>query len=228
MTVNEFKLTVRDKILTARVSVPNARGPDGQKVTVIYAPGAGSNINDPFGAFLSDRLSEEGISTVRFQFPYMEAGTRRPDSPALLEETWREIVGFFRPPASRLVIGGRSMGGRIASRIVATGAQVDGLALFAYPLHPPNNRARSNPSQPRNEHFPDISVPTLFCSGTRDRFGTPEELRAAAANVPEATVSLLDGADHGFAVLKSSGRTREDVWSEASENMVSWLDNLLA
>ena len=114
------------------------------------------------------------------------------------------------------------MGGRIASRIVAQGTQVDGLALFAYPLHPP-----TNPAQPRNEHFPDISVPTLFCSGTRDSFGTPEELRAAAANVPEATVGLLDGADHGFAVLKSSGRTQEDVWSEACGIMVSWLNKQL-
>ena len=111
------------------------------------------------------------------------------------------------------------MGGRIASRIVAQGTQVDGLALFAYPLRPP-----SNPAQPRNAHFPDISVPTLFCSGTRDSSGTPEELRVAAANVPKATVGLLDGADHGFAVLKSSGRTREDVWREACGIMMSWLN----
>ena len=110
------------------------------------------------------------------------------------------------------------MGGRIASRVVATGTQVDGLALLAYPLRPP-----SNPNQPRNGHFPDISVPTLFCSGTRDSFGTPEELRAAAANVPKATVGLLEGADHGFAVLKSSGRTREEVWSEATGILVPWL-----
>ena len=227
MTVKEFQFTVRDKALSARVSVPNVQGHNAQGPVVIYAPGAGSNINDPFGAFLSDRLAEEGISTVRFQFRYMElglreAGTRRPDSPALLEETWREIIGLCRSPDRKLVIGGRSMGGRIASRIVAQGTQVDGLALFAYPLRPP-----SNPAQPRNAHFPDIAVPTLFCSGTRDSFGTPEELRAAAANVPETMVGLLDGADHGFAVLKSSGRTQEDVWSEACGIMVSWLNKQL-
>ena len=223
MTVKEFQFTVRDKTLSAKVTVANTPEPDGQNVLVIYAPGAGSNINDPFGAFLSDRLAEEGISVVRFQFPYMEAGTRRPDSQALLEETWREIIALSRDlelksSGCKLVIGGRSMGGRIASRIVATGTQVDGLALFAYPLRPP-----SNPNQPRNGHFPDISVPTLFCSGTRDSFGTPEELRAAAANVPKATVGLLEGADHGFAVLKSSGRTREEVWSEATGILVPWL-----
>ena len=228
MTVKEFQFTVRDKTLSARMSLADVQEPDVQGAMFIYAPGAGSNINDPFGAFLSDRLAEEGISTVRFQFPYMEAETRRPDSPALLEETWREIIGLCRSPDRKLpdrklVVGGRSMGGRIASRIVAMGMRVDGLALFAYPLHPP-----SNPSQPRNEHFPDISVPTLFCSGTRDSFGTTEELRTAAANVPEATVELLDGADHGFAVLKSSGRTQEDVWSEACGIMVSWLNKRLA
>ena len=225
MTAKEFQFTVRDKTLSARVSLPEAHGPDAQGPLVIYAPGAGSNINDPFGAFLSDRLAEEAICTVRFQFPYMEAGARRPDSPGLLEETWREIISLYRLPDRKLpdrklVVGGRSMGGRIASRIVAQGAQVAGLALFAYPLRQP-----SNPSQPRNAHFPDISVPTLFCSGTRDSFGTPEELQAAASNVPKATVELLDGADHGFAVLKSSGKTQEDVWSEAARFMVSWLQN---
>ncbi len=109
--------------------------------------------------------------------------------------------------------------GAIASRIVAAGPPVYGLALFAYPLRPP-----SNPAQPRNGHFPDISVPTLFCSGTRDTFATPEELAAAAATVPRATVHPLEGADHGFAVLKSSGRTKEDVWSEATAFLLSWLE----
>ena len=85
MTAKEFQFTVRDRNLSARVSLPEAQGPDAQAPLVIYAPGAGSNINDPFGAFLSHRLAEEAICTVRFQFPYMEAGTRRPDSPRLLE-----------------------------------------------------------------------------------------------------------------------------------------------
>jgi predicted alpha/beta-hydrolase family hydrolase len=227
MTVSELQFTVRDKTLSAKVSQPDAKGSFTQKLLVVYAPGAGSNINDPFGAFLSDRLAEEGIATLRFQFPYMESGSRRPDSPGLLEETWREIISLCRSPdlglpSGKLIIGGRSMGGRIASRIVAQGTSVDGLALFAYPLRPP-----SNPSQPRNEHFPKITVPTLFCSGTRDSFGTPEELKAAAANVPQATVDFLYGADHGFAVLKSSGRTREDVWREAGDFMLSWLRTLI-
>ena len=132
--------------------------PDNQAAChFIYAPGAGSNINDAFGQFLSDRLATEGITTVRFEFPYMEAKKRRPDSARVLEETRREVIDLVRSSATKMVIGGRSMGGRIASQVVAQGIQVDGLALFAYPLHPP-----SNPSKWRDAHLPDIHIRRYF------------------------------------------------------------------
>ena len=196
------------------------------KGVFLYAPGAGSNIDDPFGDYLSDRLVESGFAALRFQFPYMEAGKRRPDSPRLLEETWRRVIATraiatMQAVETRLVIGGRSMGGRIASQVVAQGTHVDGLALFAYPLSPPGR-----PDKRRDAHLPGISVPTLFCSGTRDTFATPDQLTEAAAMVPLSTVHLLDGADHGFAVLKSSGRAREDVWSEATGHLLDWLAGL--
>ena len=100
----------------------------------------------------------------------------------------------------------------------APGEAVHALALFAYPLHAPG-RADSQ----RVEHLRSIGVPTLFCSGTRDAFGSPEELRGAAALVEDSALHLLEGADHGFATLKSSGRTREDVWREAVDAMLAWL-----
>ena len=192
----------------------------------VYAPGAGSNIDDPFGYYLSHRLAGSGFATIRFQFPYMEAGRRRPDSPRLLEAAWRQVIAAPLIAAMvsegvRLFVGGRSMGGRIASQVVAQGTQVDGLALFAYPLRPPGRADRRC-----DEHLPDIRVPTLFCSGTRDAFATPDHLRGAAAMVPVSTVHLLDGADHGFAVLKSSGRTREDVWNDATGHLLDWLAGL--
>jgi hypothetical protein len=121
----------------------------------------------------------------------------------------------------RLIVGGRSMGGRIASMVVAAGEEVDGLALFAYPLHPPGQ-----PERLRAEHLPKIAVPTLFCSGTRDAFASPEELRAAAKKVKRSTVHLLDGADHGFSVPKTSGRAKEDVWTEATQALLDWLSSL--
>ena len=113
------------------------------------------------------------------------------------------------------------MGGRIASQVVAQGNEVDGLALFAYPLHPP-----SHPEKRRDSHLCNISVPTLFCSGTRDPFATVEELKEAASKVVSPMVYHLEGADHGFAVLKSSGRTRPDVWAEAADILLSWLRDI--
>ena len=184
----------------------------------VYAPGAGSSIRDPFGTYASAVLAECGIATVRFQFPYMERGSKRPDAPRTLEATWRAVLAASRSDGVRLIASGRSMGGRVASMVVAGGEQADALALFAYPLHAPG-RADSQ----RVEHLPSIGVPTLFCSGTRDAFGEPEELRGAAALVEGSAVHLLEGADHGFATLRSSGRTREDVWREAVDAMLAWL-----
>ena len=113
------------------------------------------------------------------------------------------------------------MGGRIASQVVAAGLRLDHLALFAYPLHPPGR-----PELARVAHLGSIQVPTLFCSGTRDAFATPEELQTAAAAVSGASVHILEGADHGFSVLKGSGRTRAGVWAEATEALLDSLDAL--
>lgn len=194
---------------------------DGAAWTFVYAPGAGSNLRDPFGQRLAERLPEAGISLVRFQFPYQEAGSRRPDSPATLLSTWCAVLESSRSDGTRIAIGGRSLGGRIASVLASEDAGVDALALFAYPLHPPGS-----PEQLRTAHLPGIACQALFCSGTRDTFGTPDELAVAAALVPDVRVHLLDGADHGFAVLKSSGRSREDVWAEAAGVLVGWLGGL--
>ena len=214
---------------TLRVEVPSAGPVTALRTTAearpswlfVYAPGAGSNLNDPFGAFAARRLAGDGVETVRFQFPYMEAGKRGPDRAPVLEATWRAVIEAVRDPSRRLVVGGRSMGGRIGSLVVAQGAAVDALALFAYPLHQPGR-----PGNVRDEHFPSIHMPVLFCSGTRDSFGSPEELRQAARKLKRSTVHFLEGADHGYAVRKSSGRTREDVWEEAAGTLADFLGRL--
>lgn len=190
----------------------------GASWTFIYAPGAGSNIHDPFGACLAQELPSRGIAVVRFQFPYQEAGRRSPDRPDLLESAWQAVIEALRPLEGRLAVGGRSMGGRIASMVVARHAVADALVLFAYPLHPPGR-----PEQRRDAHLADIAVPTLFCSGTNDSFASPGELRAAAAKVPRSTVCLLEAADHGFSTPKAGGRTRQDVWAEAAQVLTGWL-----
>ena len=188
--------------------------------TFIYAPGAGSNIDDPFGVYAASRLAQRGISTARFQFPYMEQKRRVPDRTPILEATWRAAIETFSHTDGRLVAGGRSMGGRIASMVAAQGAPLDALALFAYPLHTPGR------DEWRDKHFPAVSQPVLFCSGTCDAFAAPDELAEAVSKIKEARIHLLDGADHGFSVRKSSGRTRQDVWDEAIETFTDWLQEI--
>jgi predicted alpha/beta-hydrolase family hydrolase len=151
----------------------------------------------------------------------MEAGRRAPDRTPVLEATWLAVINRLQKSDRLLIVGGRSIGGRIASHVVAEGALVAGLALFAYPLHPPGR-----PENRRDAHLPSIAVPTLFCSGTRDAFGSPEELARAVATVKDARLHLLDGADHGFSVMKASGRTREEVWREAVATLVSFIESL--
>jgi predicted alpha/beta-hydrolase family hydrolase len=210
-----------------RIEVPGGSvsslrsGPADAEWTLVYAPGAGSNLNDPFGAHAARALEAEGIACVRFQFPYSEAKRSIPDRQPVLEATWRGVLDHVRPQSKRIVAGGRSMGGRMASLVVAGGAEVDALALFAYPLHPPGK-----PEQLRTEHLASIKVPTLFCCGDRDTFGTVEEMNAAAKLVPNSSHHVLEGADHGFAVLKASGRKREDVWDEAVATLLSFLKGL--
>ena len=211
--------------ITDAVSISAVRTPaKDARWTFIYAPGAGSNIHDPFGTYAAKALASRGITTVRFQFPYMEAGKSGPDRPPVLEATWRAVIDAVRDPKTRTVVGGRSMGGRIGSMVAASpesSAAVDAVALFAYPLHPPGK-----PEQLRIAHFATLNAPTLFVSGTNDAFGTPDELRAAAKPLKKAKLHFLDRADHGFAVPKSSGRAREDVWGEAVDVFVDWLLSL--
>lgn len=190
----------------------------GAAWTVVYAPGAGSNIDDAFGVYLCETLSDIGAMAVRFQFPYQEAGKSGPDRPPVLEATWRAVIDATRPADGKLCIGGRSMGGRIASMVHADGVKCDALALFAYPLHPPGK-----PDAARTEHLPAMKARTLFVSGTNDAFGSPDEIAAAAALVKRSKLHLLDGADHGFAVPKRTGRTKADVHAEAVGVMVKWL-----
>ena len=213
MAESELRITLADgrSVSALWTAVP------GADAAFVYAPGAGSNLHDPFGACVAAGLERHGVATLRFQFPYSEAGRSMPDRAPVLEATWRAAIEAARERASRLIAGGRSMGGRIASQVVAQGEAVDALALFAYPLHPPGQ-----PEQKRDAHLPGIAVPVLLCSGDRDAFASVEELQALAASMPRARLHLLAGADHGFATLKASGRRREDVWQAAVEALLSF------
>lgn len=216
MAEQQFQIEVSGSQAVSAIRTP----PEGRSAgwTFVYAPGAGSNVHDPFGAYACRALAARGFESVRFQFPYMEAKRRSPDRTSVLEASWRAAMDAARSPQQRLLVGGRSMGGRIASHVAAQGTPVDALAMFAYPLHPPGK-----PEQRRDSHLPDIDVPVFFCSGTRDAFATPDELFEAASTMPRASVHLLDAADHGFAAPKSSGRTRQEIWEEAVAALLNWL-----
>lgn len=194
---------------------------DASGWTFIYAPGAGSKINDSFGKSLTEAFASNGIEVVRFQFPYVEARRRFPDRPPVLEATWNAAIRQVRKDGGRLAVGGRSMGGRIASQVVAAGTVVDALVLFAYPLHPPGQ-----PDNLRTAHLPDLSVPTLFCSGTADEFGTVAELNEAISLVRGGTVHFLENADHGFGPVKASGRNRRQIFDEAIRAAAEFIDGI--
>jgi predicted alpha/beta-hydrolase family hydrolase len=164
-----------------------------------------------------------------FNFPYRSAGRRAPDRAPVLERSVREAAAALAKQArvapDRIVLGGRSMGGRMCS--LAVGAEGDplpalGLVLLGYPLHPPGK-----PEQLRVDHFPRLHVPALFVSGTRDPFGTPEELKRHARRIAgRVKFHWIDTGDHGFKPLKSSGYSQAAVFADVAAAVVDWVQNL--
>jgi predicted alpha/beta-hydrolase family hydrolase len=165
---------------------------------MLLAPGASAGPDHSTLLAIDRAVSRLGIAVERVDFPYRQAGRRRPDPPAALEATIRgrtqALAGELGVDTSRLLLGGRSMGGRICSQVVASGLAAAGLVLVSYPLHPPGR-----PDRQRTAHLPALRVPTLLISGTRDAFGTPEELRSAAALIPgPVTQAWIEGGDHAL------------------------------
>jgi predicted alpha/beta-hydrolase family hydrolase len=192
-------------------------------ITLILAPGAGAGQKSPFMARFAAAIAARGVETVTFDFPYREEGRRIPDNNATLEACWRAVIAMVRrrlSPAEKIVTGGKSMGGRIASQVAASSEAdaISGLVLLGYPLHPPGR-----PQQLRTAHFPRLRVPSLFIQGTRDAFGTPAELSAAlgAAAVP-ATLFPVAEADHSFKVPKRAGGS-DAVESMIQDKIATWL-----
>lgn len=193
---------------------------------VVLAPGAGSDAASPFLAAVARGLAQRAHPVVRFDFAYRLAGRRRPDPPARLRAQWLEVVAAARARlgANRpLVVGGRSMGGRIASILVAEGLDVTGLCLLGYPLHPVGQ-----PQRLRTEHWPRIRVPTLFVQGDRDALApldTLERERAARLVNAPSKLHVVRGADHSFTTRKSD-RAPSHVHAEVVAVVAGWLSGL--
>jgi uncharacterized protein len=201
----------------------------GADRAALLAHGAGSDMHAATLARVADALAEARIPSLRFNYPYRDAGRKSPDRAAVLDAATREAAAELarqaKLPLERLVLGGRSMGGRYCSLIV--GAEDDpvpalGLLLLGYPLHAPGK-----PDQPRVEHFPRLMVPCLFVSGTRDSLAAQDALTDAVAAIKgPVTMHWLESADHGYRPRKSSGRTLDDVTTEVARVSVDWVQSL--
>lgn len=176
---------------------------------LLLAPGAGADRDQPALVAIDEAATAAGLIVVRMDFPYRRAGKKAPDRPPILIQAVLDEAAHLATQVDRMVLGGRSMGGRMCSMAVADGLPAAGLVLISYPLHPPG---RSN--RPRVEHLPRLNLPCLFVSGTRDAFGTPAELEAAAQAIPgPVTHEWIDGKDHGL-------RGAED---EVAALVMAWL-----
>jgi uncharacterized protein len=200
-------------------------GPNDARAVLVLAPGAGGGLDGAFMREVARGLATRGFQVCRFNFGYTEKGRRSPDKQPLLEETYRDVVGFVRSFAGPrpLFLGGKSMGGRIASHIVADGEDAAGLIFLGYPLHPPGR-----PDRIRDVHLRGIEVPMVFIEGTRDPFCPLETLDQALKQVTaETSVVVIDDGDHSFKVRKSTGRSTEAAWQEVIAAVAAWVDERL-
>lgn len=193
-------------------------------VAFVMAHGAGGGQMSRFIVEAATGLAARGVATATFDFPYVTAGRRVPDKGPVLEAAWRDAIQEGRRtfPSLPLAIGGKSMGGRIASHVASQGGAgpLAGLLFFGYPLHPPGT-----PDRRRDAHLPAIAEPMLFLQGTRDQFGTAEEIRALLPSLQRATLHEIDGGDHSFKV--PGGQAKQGpVMAGLLDTAAAWLASL--
>lgn len=182
---------------------------------VLLGHGAGGNMHTPQLAGVGDALAARGIGAMRFNFPYTEEKRKAPDPPRRLEACYRTVAEHVASRAERLYVGGRSLGGRMASHVVAQGFPAAGLVFLAYPLHKPGNTERL-----RDAHLYGIAVPMLFVQGTRDSFARFDLLTEIVGKLSAATLHVLEDADHGH---KVPGRAPADVVEEIAGVIAGWI-----
>ena len=207
-----------------RASKPKPRG-----TTVILGHGAGANQLSGFMRLFAAGLAERGIDVMTFNFLYMEQGRKIPDPAPRLELCYRAVIeaalNHKKLKGNRLVIGGKSMGGRIASQVAAAnGENIDGLVFLGYPLHPPGR-----PEKLRAEHLPLIKAPMLFVQGSRDAFGTEPEITSIIKKLKlRAELLAIEGGDHSLKVPKSAGVSQETVYHQAMDHISEWIGGMNA
>ncbi len=201
--------------------------PPRPRACYVLAHGAGAGMNHPFLAAVAAELVQRGIATLRYQFPYMERGARRPDPPQLAQATVRAAVAAALRllPGLPLIAGGKSFGGRMTSQAQARAPLqgVRGLAFLGFPLHP-----AGRPSPDRAKHLFDVHIPMLFLQGTRDALARLEQLQPLSQALgARATLKLFEDADHSFHVPARSGRKDAQIRGEMLDALVGWIDGVL-
>ena len=198
-------------------------------VTLILGHGAGAGQTSDFIMSFASGLTARGIDMVTFNFLYREQGRRIPDPNDKLEACYRAVIEAVREQMNSgrdaLAIGGKSMGGRIASQVAAAGiGDLAGLVFLGYPLHPPGR-----PDRLRAKHLSDIKAPMLFVQGSRDAFGTPDQLRPIVTPLePPADAYVVEGGDHSFKVRKGAGVSQEDIYRAIQDHIAAWLHEVVA
>jgi predicted alpha/beta-hydrolase family hydrolase len=200
--------------------------PPDARLLYVLAHGAGAGMRHPFLESIAQRLAERGIATLRYQFPYMERRSSRPDPPAVAAATVRAAVAEAArgAPGLPLIAGGKSFGGRMTSTAQAEEPLpgVRGLVFLGFPLHPPGR-----PGDQRAEHLARVQIPMLFLQGDRDEFADLKLLKPVIKRLgARATLHLVDGGDHSFRVLKKTGRSDAQVMGEVADAIVDWTAHL--
>ncbi len=190
---------------------------------IILAHGAGNDMHNPFLSHVHRALAKRGALSVKFNFPYKERGSKAPDRAPVLESTWRAVIGAVRNDPElaprRLYLGGKSMGGRMASHLAAQGEDCAGLIFLGYPLH-----AAKKTDRLRSEHLPRIRCPMSFIQGTRDPLCDLDLLRALLPRLKTpVTLHIIEGGDHSFKVPKRLGRSEQAIWNEIVDTVAAEL-----
>ncbi len=200
--------------------------PTKARACFVFAHGAGADMTHPFMQAVAAGLAERGVATLRYQFPYMEKGSRRPDPPAIAQAAVRAAVAEAARccPGLPLIAGGKSFGGRMTSQAQAMAPLdgVSGLAFLGFPLHP-----AGKPSSDRAKHLSDIKIPMLFVQGTRDSLAALKLLEPVVKGLgPSASLHLVKEADHSFHVPARSGRNDREVMTEILDAFAAWSQDI--
>jgi uncharacterized protein len=204
------------------------QAPRGASACYVMAHGAGAGMAHPFMGKIANELAERGIATLRYQFPYMEVSSKRPDTPKLAQATVRAAVAEAARlvPELALFAGGKSFGGRMTSQAQAASplSGVRGLVFLGFPLHP-----AGRPSDERGAHLFDVQIPMLFLQGTRDQLADSQLLQSLVGKLgARATLKLFQDADHSFHVPARTGRKDSEVMAEMSEALAGWIESYSA